>query len=171
MVIDMTRYGKRVYIDNPIKVQDMGSYICPGCHRESKLTMRTGYGFRNILSVCDKGHTYEIAKELYEKYKVGDRIRLYESTFGRDAVLRLDSYTEGTIIKSYPDTIDYKFDLKVDRCVMNGKEIKAPAWVIGSIHHGINHSSREVKLLIRPKKKEFHQITLEEYHKGEIALL
>lgn len=151
----MKRFGKRVYDgSNEVKREQIGTGACSVCHKESKLIKQRGYGFQNILSICDLGHTEEIAKELYEKYKVGDRVRLYESTFGKDAVLRLDSFTEGVIIKSYPNLIDYQFDFKVDKCVMNGHEIKAPAWIIGSIHHGVNHSSAEVKLLKRAKETQ-----------------
>lgn len=157
----MRRFGKKVYDgSNDIKQEYIGVYICPTCHKESRLIKRKGYGFQNILSICELEHTCEIAKELYEKYEVGDRIRLYESTFGKDSVLRLDSYTEGTIVNSYPDIIDYKFDFKVDKCVMNGQEIVAPAWVIGSIHHGVNHSSTEVKLLQKAKTDTYEQLSL-----------
>ena len=157
----MRRFGKKVYDgSNDIRRECIGAYICRTCGKESRLIRQQGYGFQNILSVCDSGHTWELAKELYEKYKAGDRIRLYESTFGKDAVLRLDSYTEGVIINSYPGIIDYEFDFVVDKCVMNGKEIKAPAWIIGSIHHGVNHSSTEVKLLEKAKKEVYEQLTL-----------
>lgn len=158
----MRRYGSRVYDgSNTVKNEYVGTYICPMCHKESKLFKRRGYGFQNILSVCDKNHTCEIAKELYANYSVGDRIRLYESTFGKDAVLRLDSYTEGVIINSYPGIIDYQFDFKVDKCLMNGHEIKAPAWIIGSIKHGVNHSSTEVKLLERAPSESYEQLVLQ----------
>ncbi len=156
----MKKYGKRVYDGNDMKREDIGSYICPICHKQSRLIRQKGYGFQNILSICGLEHTCEIAKELYSKYHVGDRIRLYESTFGKDSVLRLDSYTEGIIITSYPCIIDYKFDFKVDKCVMNGHEIKAPAWVIGSIHRGVDHSSKKVKLLKKAKKEDYEQLSL-----------
>ena len=156
----MKKYGKRVYDDNDMKREDIGAYICPTCHKPSRLVRQKGYGFQNILSVCDLKHTCEIAKEVYEKYHVGDRIRLYESTFGKDAVLRLDSYTEGIIITSYPYMTDYKFNFKVDKCVINGHEIKAPAWVIGSIHHGVNHSSTKVKLLKKASEDPYEQLSL-----------
>lgn len=157
----MRKYGKRVYGgSNDVKREDIGAYVCPTCHKPSRLIRQKGCGFQNILSICDKEHTVEITKELHEKYKVGDRIRLYESTFGKDAVLRLDSYTEGIITNSYPNLIDYQFDFKVDRCVMNGHEIKAPAWVIGSVHKGVNHSSTEVKLIERAKEDVYEQLSL-----------
>lgn len=157
----MRKYGKRVYDgSNDVKREDIGTYVCPTCHKTSRLLRQKWCGFQNILSICDKEHTAEITKELYEKYKVGDRIRLYESTFGKDAVLRLDSYTEGIITNSYPNLIDYQFDFKVDRCVMNGHEIKAPAWVIGSVHKGVNHSSTEVKLIERAKEDVYEQLSL-----------
>lgn len=156
----MKRFGKKVYDgSNDVRSECIGTYICPVCCKESRLIKQKGYGFQNILSICDMEHTCEIAKELYAKYKVGDRIRLYESTFGKDAVLRLDSYYEGIIINSYPCLIDYQFDFKVDKCVLNGKELKAPAWVIGSIHHGVNHSSTEVKLLEKAKVTVYEQLT------------
>ncbi len=158
----MKRFGKKVYDGSrDIKRECIGVYICRNCGKESRLIRQRGSGFQNILSVCDSGHTYEVAKELYEKYKVGDRIRLYESTFGKDAVLRLDSYTEGVIINSYPNITNYEFDFRVDKCVMNGKEIKAPAWVIGSIKHGVRHNSTEVKLLERAKREVYEQLKLD----------
>lgn len=157
----MRKYGKKVYDgSNEVKREEIGVYVCPTCGKYSRLIRQKGYGFQNILSICESGHTCEIAKELYEKYHVGDRIRLYESTFGKDAVLRLDSYYEGMIVKSYPGIIDYKFDFIVDKCVMNGEEIKAPAWVIGSTHHGVNHSSIEVRLLKKVKKDAYEQLSL-----------
>ena len=158
----MKKYGKRVYDgSNKVKREDFGSYICPTCHKPSRLIRQKGYGFQNILSICDLKHTCEMAKELDEKYKLGDRIRLYESTFGKDAVLRLDSYKEGIVVKSYPNIIGYQFDFKVDKCVMNGKEINALAWVIGSIHRGVEHSSTEVKLLKKAKETAYEQLSLE----------
>lgn len=76
---------------------------------------------------CRHGHTCEIIKTVYEKYQVGDRIRRYESTFGKDATVRLNCYTEGVIEKSYPSLIDWLFDYRIDKCMRNGTEIKAPA--------------------------------------------
>lgn len=158
----MKKFGKKVYDgSNDVKKEQIGIYICPNCHKKSNLIRQKGYGFQNILSICESGHTYEIAKELYEKYKVGDRIRLYESTFGKDAVLRLDSYKEGIIIKSYPNIIDYQFDFRVEKCVMNGEEIKAPAWVIGYVWRGVNHSSTEIELLERAEECVCEQLSLE----------
>lgn len=89
----------------------------------------------------------EITKSLYEKYKVGDRIRRYESTFGKDATVRLDCYTEGVIEKSYPDLTDWLFDYRIDKCVSNGAEIKAPAWIIGHLAIGTHHHDRHIVLL------------------------
>ena len=144
----MKKYGKKVYDgSNSIRRKCIGRSLCPACGQESVLIKQKGYGFENILSICSLKHTVEIDKRLFSRFKVGDRVRLYESTFGKDAVLKLDSYTEGIVIKSYADLIDYKFDFLVDRCVMNGQEITAPAWVIGSTHYGVNHSSTEVELL------------------------
>lgn len=157
----MKRFGKKVYDgSNNVKQENIGVYTCPVCFKSSSLIKQKGYGFQNILSICDSGHTYEVAKELYEKYRVGDRIRLYESTFGKEAVLRLDSYTEGIITNSYPNIIDYQFDFKVDKCVMNGKEIKSPAWIIGSMHLGVNHSSTEVRLLEKAQRNSYEQLSL-----------
>ena len=141
----MKKFGPRVYEGtNQVKREVIGFHTCPVCQEQSRLIKQRGGGFENVLSICDKNHTVELEKKLFEKYKVGDRIRYYESTFGKDAVLRLDSYMEGVIIKSYPNLTDYQFDFRVDKCVMNGHEIKAPAWVIGSVQHGVDHSSTEV---------------------------
>ena len=100
-----------------------------------------------VESICQHGHTCEITKSLYEKYKVGDRIRRYESTFGKDATVRLDCYTEGVIEKSYPDLTDWLFDYRIDKCVSNGAEIKAPAWIIGHLAIGTHHHDRHIVLL------------------------
>lgn len=144
----MRKFGKKVYDGkNEVKREDIGPYICPNCHKTSRLIRQKGYGFQNVLSVCEKGHTFELTKQLYEKYHVGDRIRLYESTFGKDAVIRLDSYCEGVITRSYPNLIDYQFDFVVDVCVINGIPLKKDAWVIGSLHRGVDHSNTCVKLL------------------------
>lgn len=157
----MKKYGKKVYDGSrDIKRACIGTYICPVCKKESKLIKQRGYGFENVLSVCESQHTCEIAKSLFEKYKVGDRIRLYESTFGKEAVLRLDSYQGGVIVNSYPDLIDYRFNFMVDKCVMNGHEITAPAWIIGHLHRGVNHSSAEVKLLKKVLVPVAEQLTL-----------
>ena len=98
------KYGALVY-DGSQKVQEaeIGYYICPVCQEKSKLIQRQAPGFKNILSVCMRGHTCELVKTLYEKYKVNDRIRQYSSTFGKEARIRLDTYCEGTIaaLESY----------------------------------------------------------------------
>jgi len=158
----MKRYGNKLYDDSTaVKCQTIGKYVCPVCHKESNLICRKGPGFQVILSVCDRGHTCRVAKTIYEKYHVGDRIRLYESTFGKDAVIMLDSYCEGVIVKSYPSITDYEFDFIVDKCVMNNTEIISPAWIIGHLHQGVRHSSREVKLLEKAKtKNDFEQLSL-----------
>lgn len=141
----MKKFGPRVYDGtNQVKREVIGVHTCPVCQEQSRLIKQRGGGFENVLSICDKNHTVELEKKLFEKYRVGDRIRYYESTFGKDSVLRLDCYEEGVVIKSYPDLIDYQFDFRVDKCVSLGHEIKAPAWVIGSIHRGVDHSSTQV---------------------------
>lgn len=158
----MKRYGKKVYDDSTdVKVKTIGKYVCPVCHKSSNLICRKGPGFQVILSACDRGHTSIVTKTLYEKYHVGDRIRLYESTFGKDAVIRLDSYYEGTIVKSYPSITDYEFDFIVDKCVMSNNEITSPAWIIGHLYQGVRHSSREVKMLKKAKLTDcFDQLSL-----------
>lgn len=157
----MRKYGKRVYDgSNDIKTEDIGPYICPTCGKESRLFKRRGYGFQNILSICPMKHTCTIAKELYKKYEIGDRIRYYESTFGKDSVIRLDSYTEGVITNIYPNIIDYQFDFIVDKCVMNGEEIKAPAWIIGHHCRGVDHHNTCIKLLERAPKETQEQMSL-----------
>ena len=152
----MKKFGPRVYDGtNQVKREVIGFHTCPVCQEQSRLIKQRGGGFENVLSICDKNHTVELENERgkgykgveqlqIEQYKVGDRIRDYESTFGKDSVLRLDSYTEGVVIKSYPDLIDYQLDFRVDKCVSLGHEIKAPAWIIGSIHRGVDHSSTQV---------------------------
>ena len=143
-----SKFGWRIH-DGSQKVQvtEVGIYVCPVCKETSKLVQRQAPGFKNILSVCQHGHTCEIAKSIYEKYKVGDRIRRYESTFGKDATVRLDCYTEGVIEKSYPNLIDWLFDYRIDKCVSTGTEINAPAWIIGHLSVGTYHHDRHVVLL------------------------
>ena len=68
-----SKFGWRIY-DGSQKVQvtEVGVYVCPICKETSKLVQRQAPGFKNILSICQHGHTCEITKSLYEKYKVGD---------------------------------------------------------------------------------------------------
>jgi len=156
----MRKFRKRVYDgSNDITEEKIGAYVCPVCNKGSSLMKRKGPGFQILVSRCGS-HNCVIAKELYEKYKVGDRIRYYDSTFGKESVLKLDCYTEGVIVHSYPGIIDYMFDFKVDKCVMNGKKIKPPAWIIGNVTHCVSHSSQQVKLLNRAKKDSYEQLTL-----------
>lgn len=143
-----SKFGWRIY-DGSQKVQvtEVEVYVCPVCKETSKLVQRQAPGFKNILSICQHGHTCEIVKTVYEKYKVGDRIRSYESTLGKNSVVRLDSYSESVIEKSYPGLIDWMFDFRIDRCVGNGKEITAPAWVIGHLSVGRSHHDKSVVLV------------------------
>ena len=151
---------KKIYEDsNDVKSEDIGPYICPVCGQSSRLIHQKGMGFQNILSICQKEHTCEIAKELYKKYNVGDRIRLYESTFGEDAAVCANSYEEGVIIKVYSEVIDFRFDFKIDKCVVNGNEALTSSWIIGSIHEGVAHSSVAVKLLQKVNKSSYEQLS------------
>lgn len=61
--------------------------------------------------------------------------------------MRLDCYTEGVIEKSYPSLVDWLFDYRIDKCVSNGAEIKAPAWIIGHLSVGSYHHDKHVVLL------------------------
>lgn len=160
----MKRFGKKVYSDDDkIKKEVIGYYVCPVCKKESKLIHQSCPSFENVLSICEKKHTVELTITLKQKYQVGDRIRHYESTFGKDSVLRLDSYTEGVIIKSYPFVTSYQFDYVVDKCVMNGHEIKAPAWIIGHVVEGVNHSDNTIKLLKKADntKLDYEQLSFD----------
>lgn len=163
------KYGALVY-DGSQKVQEaeIGYYICPVCQEKSKLIQRQAPGFKNILSVCMRGHTCELVKTLYEKYKVNDRIRQYSSTFGKEARIRLDTYCEGTIVKSYPGLVDYLFDFRIDKCVSLGQEIKAPVWIIGHMSVANNHHDKCTTLI----KKALSVVTYTQGHftvnKGEI---
>lgn len=140
------KYGWRIH-DDPVRATEIGVSVCPVCRESNKLVQRQTSGFKNILSVCRHGHTCEIVKAVYEKYQVGDRIRGYESTFGKDATVRLDCYTEGVIEKSYPSLVDWLFDYRIDKCVSNGTEIKSPAWIIGHLSVGSYHHDKHVVLL------------------------
>lgn len=140
------KYGWRIH-DDPVRATEIGVSVCPVCRESSKLVQRQTSGFKNILSVCRHGHTCEIVKAVYEKYQIGDRIRRYESTFGKDAAVRLDCYTEGVIEKSYPSLVDWLFDYRIDKCVSNGTEIKPPAWIIGHLSVGSYHHDKHVVLL------------------------
>lgn len=88
------KYGWRIH-DDPVRATEIGASVCPVCRESSKLVQRQTSGFKNILSICQHGHTCEIIKTVYEKYQVGDRIRSHETTFGKNSVVRLDSYSEG----------------------------------------------------------------------------
>lgn len=140
------KYGWRIH-DDPVRATEIGVSVCPVCRESSKLVQRQTSGFKNILSICQHGHTCEIIKTVYEKYQVGDRIRSYETTFGKNSVVRLDSYSEGVIEKSYPGMTDWMFDFWIDKCVGNGEEIIAPAWIIGHLSIGRSHHDKSVILV------------------------
>ena len=157
----MHNYGRRVYVKNSVTENVIGDYICPNCGQTSRLSMRQGYGFKALFSTCDSGHRWEISKQLYEKYKVGDTVRVYESTFGKDSVIIKDCYTEGIIIRSYPNIIDYQFDFKPTKIVFNGKMLPVSAWGYAEIHKGVDHHRRDVELIHRKEKTEYVQMSFD----------
>lgn len=61
-----SKFGWRIY-DGSQKVQvtEVGVYVCPICKETSKLVQRQAPGFKNILSICQHGHTCEITKSNY----------------------------------------------------------------------------------------------------------
>lgn len=67
--------------------------------------------------------------------------------------------------KNYPGLTNWMFDFRIDRCVGNGREITAPAWIIG--HLSIGRSNKSVVLV----KKAIPNGTLKKldniYNKGE----
>jgi hypothetical protein len=156
----MNRFGRKVYVKNPIKEKVIGTYICPVCGQESILTERKGYGFKNILCVCDEGHTCEISIERYAKYRVGDTIRVYESTFGKDSVIRKDCYTEGIVVKSYPSILDYCLDFKPTKIVFYDEILPKTAGGYAEIHTGVEHHRRDVELVKQYNDGQYEQMCL-----------
>lgn len=63
----LSKFGWRIH-DGSQKVQvtEMGVYVCPVCKETSKLVQRQAPGFKNILSICQHGHTVRLPN-LYMK--------------------------------------------------------------------------------------------------------
>ena len=61
------------------------------------------------------------------------------------------------------------FDFRIDRCVGNGREITAPAWIIGHLSIGRSHHDKSVVLM----RKAIPVVTFTQrnwktfYNKGE----
>ncbi len=77
----------------------------------------------------------------------GDIVRVYESSFGKDSVLRLHSFYEGPIVKVYPLITDYDFDFMVEKAVSHGKELPSHSWMYGHVIRGHASHSRDVRLI------------------------
>lgn len=147
------RLGKPLFIAEPVKVRNLGPSVCPVCGGVSDLLERKGYGFRAVFSMCrENRHQCETEKELYQKFEVGDIVRVYESSFGKDAVLRLHSFYEGPIVKVYPFITDYDFDFMVEKAVFRGKELPSHSWVYGHVIRGHASHSRAVRLIRRAEQ-------------------
>lgn len=153
------KFGRKVHYGDSVTEKVIGSYICPLCGEDGKLLDRRGAGFRLFAVECRHGHRHTLAKQIYKKYDVGDVVRIYESTFGKDSVLRLDSFKEGPIVRIYPYIIDYRFDMLVQKAVFNGKDLPAESWVYGYVMHGHDHHRRDVEL-IRKAEDQYKQLTL-----------
>lgn len=153
------KFGRKVHCGDSVTEKVIGSYTCPLCGEDGKLLDRQGAGFRLYAVECRHGHRHTLAKQIYKKYDVGDVVRIYESTFGKDSVLRLDSFYEGPILRIYPYIIDYKFDMLVEKAVFNGKDVPADGWIYGHVIHGHDHHRRDVEL-IRKAEDQYKQLML-----------
>ena len=156
----MKKFGRKVYIKNPITQKEIGQFICRVCQNNSTLIERKGYGFKSILSICPSNHTILMDKKLYPKYHVGDVVRIYGTTFGKDSVIRLDFYDEGTIINSYPSILDYQFDMKIEKSVMFGKPLPLHNSRYNTVIHGHEHHRRDTILIKKAEQVHYEQLTL-----------
>ncbi len=156
----MKKYGRKLYIRNPLNEKKFGNYICPICNKNSILVERKGYGFMILASICNEGHRVNLAKQLYPKFEIGDTVRIYGSTFGKDAVIRTDCYDEGIIVESYNSIIDCEFDMLITKAVMNGKQLPSNSWRYGTIIHGHRHHARDVDIVKKVEKVNYEQLSL-----------
>lgn len=158
----MEKYGKKLK-KNKVHKREIGTFYCPVCGKVSRLIKQTGKGFEMLLSVCPDNHLYQVDKKCVEKYHKGDRIRLYDVTCGeKNSRIKLDTYYEGVIIRSYPDQVDYKFDFIIDKNVINGIETEDAAVFQGAEYKRVSHVSDRVMLLSKAAEDEEEKVYVQE---------
>ena len=144
----MAGLGELVYEKEKVTQEQIGEYICPSCGKTSCLIKRKGELWEYVVSECKScPYTETIKKHYHSKYQVGDKIRVYESTFSKDSRIILNTYREGTVTKIYPDIGGYYLDYVIERDVKYGKETPKTSWVIGSTITGRRHVDRCIKLI------------------------
>ena len=153
------KFGRKVHYGDSVTEKEVGFYICPICGEDGKLLDRRGAGFRLLAVECRHGHRHTLAKQIYKKYEVGDTVRVYDTTFGKDSVIRLDNYQEGIVIRIYPNIIDYQFDMQINKVVSNGEELLTTSWMYGHVLQGHDHHRRDTELIKRAEK-QYEQLTL-----------
>ena len=138
----------RVYnpFDEPTNTQ-VGHCTCEICGALGKLILRTGKQFRRWYCDCPNGHMPEIKKEIDDVFQIGDRVRLYDSTFGQDAKIIFDSYTEGIVVAKERSIISYSLSVKIDKAISRGKPIPKKSWLYGYIIKGVDSDSNALELL------------------------
>lgn len=151
---------RKIYVyDDPVRESTVGKYICPICGQNSSVTERKNKGFKALLSDCPNSHRVLLHKEVYQKYRIGDQVRIYDTTFGKDSVIKPNWYTEGIIIASYEGITDYEFDMRITEVVCGGEKIPETSWLYGHILKSHKHHRNDVKLIKRAEL-EYHQLKL-----------
>ena len=159
--------GEHVYAKEEIKEDIIGECNCRICGETAKLIRRKGSLWECEVSECAGkiSHSCIIKDKYHGIYKVGDYIRVYESTFENGSRLILNSFCDGVITKSYHDIGGYRFDYLVKREVINGEETPDTSWAIGRTITGRRHADRCVKLL----KDVFGLIDYDSKYSGDAA--
>jgi hypothetical protein len=138
----------RVYkpSDEP-KNKQIGECECEVCGAIGKLILRQGKQFRFWFCECPNGHRPQIKVEIDDIFQIGDRVRLYHSTFGKDAEIIFDTYTEGIVIAKERSIINYLLSVKIDKAIFNNKSIPKRSWIYGYIVRGVQSDDNTVELL------------------------
>ncbi|MCT4507919.1 MAG: hypothetical protein N4A48_04035 [Tepidibacter sp.] len=127
--------------------KEVSSCICPVCGENGRLILRKGKHFRRWYCICPKEHNANIKKEIDDIFQIGDRIRIYESSFGKDAKIDYTSYKEGIVIEKELSIINYHLSMKVDIAVHQSKHINKKSWVYGSVIKGVQSDDNLIELL------------------------
>lgn len=138
----------RVYSpsDEPAEKQ-IGECKCEVCGATGELMLRSGKQFRRWYCKCPNGHRLQVKKEIDDIFQIGDRVRMYDSTFGKDSEIIYGTYTEGIVVNKERDIINYSLSVKIDIVVSDGKPIPKTSWMYGHIVRGVQSDSRTVELL------------------------
>ena len=150
---ELGEYAGKYAYEEKVKEKTIGKGICPICGSKSKLIRRKGYLWECEICQCtSSNHTRIIKEKYYTKYKAGDHIRVYETTFAKESRLILNSYSDGIVTKIYPGIGGYYLDYIVKREVLLGEETPSSSWVIGKTRTGLRHDSKYIKLITGGKK-------------------